>query len=233
MRRRVPLALTLVALFLGALAARPGAQRQRMETVMAPLFAPVEIGASIAALPDTERRALTHIIEAARVMDGIFLEQVWAGNPPLLLKLVADETPRGRARLDFFLTNKGPWSRLEDDRPFIPEVPPKPEGANYYPPGCDQRGNRGVAGRVGRSGPGGGNQLLHHDPATSGRLVDGLALQHRVRGRTGGRGSTPTRGRAAHDPAEPGTLSPESRGRFRVERVLRQRRGVDGARFLD
>ena len=67
-------------------------------------------------------------------MDGIFLEQVWAGNPSLLLKLVTDETPRGQARLKFFLTNKGPWSRLEDNRAFIPGVPPKPEGANYYPP---------------------------------------------------------------------------------------------------
>ena len=101
---------------------------------MAPLLVPVEIGASVAALPDTERRALTQIVEAARIMDGIFLEQVWAGNPPLLLKLLADDTPRGQARLNFFLTNKGPWSRLEDNRPFIPGVPPKPGGASYYPP---------------------------------------------------------------------------------------------------
>ena len=134
MRGRVLLAVTLVALSVWALGARAAAQRQQIETVMAPLFVPVEISASLAALPDTERRALTHIVEAARVMDGIFLEQVWAGNPSLLLKLVTDETPRGQARLKFFLTNKGPWSRLEDNRAFIPGVPPKPEGANYYPP---------------------------------------------------------------------------------------------------
>ena len=101
---------------------------------MAPLFVPVEISASLAALPDTERRALTHIVEAARVMDGIFLEQVWARNPSLLLKIVTDETPRGQALLKFFLTNKCPWSQLEDNRAFIPGVPPKPEGANYYHP---------------------------------------------------------------------------------------------------
>ena len=134
MRRRILLVVTLVALSLWAPGARAAAQRQQIETVMAPLFVPIEISASLAALPDTERRALTHIVEAARVMDGIFLEQVWAGNPSLLLKLVTDETPRGQARLKFFLTNKGPWSRLEDNRAFIPGVPPKPEGANYYPP---------------------------------------------------------------------------------------------------
>ena len=126
MRGRVLLAVTLVALSVWALGGRAAAQRQQIETVMAPLFVPVEISASLAALPDTERRALTHIVEAARVMDGIFLEQVWAGNPSLLLKLVTDETPRGQARLKFFLTNKGPWSRLEDNRAFIPGVPPKP-----------------------------------------------------------------------------------------------------------
>ena len=69
---------------------------------------------------------MTYIVEAARVMDGIFLEQVWAGNPSLLLKLVTDETPRGQARLKSFLTNKGLWSRLEDNRAFLPGVPPKP-----------------------------------------------------------------------------------------------------------
>ena len=100
---------------------------------MAPLFAPVEIRASLANLPEHERRALARIVAAARVMDGIFLEQVWSGNPSLLLQLLRDQTPRSRARLNFFLTNKGPWSRLEDNRPFIPGVPPKPAGASYYP----------------------------------------------------------------------------------------------------
>ena len=104
------------------------------ETVMTPLFAPVQIGASLDGLPDNERRALAEIVAAAKVMDGIFLEQVWAGNPTVLLELAGDDTPRGRAQLDFFLTNKGPWSRLEENQSFVPGVPPKPAGANYYPP---------------------------------------------------------------------------------------------------
>ena len=35
--------------------------------------------------------------------------------------------------LDFFLINKGPWSRLEENKPFVPGVPEKPAGAGYYP----------------------------------------------------------------------------------------------------
>ena len=67
-------------------------------------------------------------------MDALFLEQVWAGNPSLLMALQDDGSPAGRARLEYFLLNKGPWSRLEDDRAFLPGVPPKPAGAAYYPP---------------------------------------------------------------------------------------------------
>ena len=107
---------------------------EQFGTVMSPLFARVEIGASLDALPDNERRALVSIIAAAKVMDAIFLEQVWAGNPSLLLDLTNDTTARGQARLNFFLVNKGPWSRLQNNQRFIPNVPPKPGGANYYPP---------------------------------------------------------------------------------------------------
>ena len=107
---------------------------EQFGTVMSPLFAPVEIGASLDQLPDNERRALASIIAAAKIMDAIFLEQVWAGNPSLLLDLTANTTARGQARLNFFLVNKGPWSRLQNNQRFIPGVPPKPAGANYYPP---------------------------------------------------------------------------------------------------
>ncbi|MEE2637190.1 MAG: hypothetical protein VYE68_08175 [Acidobacteriota bacterium] len=100
---------------------------------MTRLFAPVDIGADLSALPESERRALTHIVEAARVMDGIFLEQVWAGNPGMLLTLANNRSAGGTATLDYFLLNKGPWSRIDDNRPFVPGAPLKPEGANFYP----------------------------------------------------------------------------------------------------
>ena len=108
---------------------------EALETMTA-RFAPVNVGADLSRLPASERRALAKIIEAARVMDALFLRQVWAGNEALLLDLVADETPLGRARLRYFLLNKGPWSRLDGDAPFVPGVPSKPEGANYYPAGA-------------------------------------------------------------------------------------------------
>lgn len=105
-------------------------------TTMTRLFAPVDIGADVSALPDSERRALRRVIDAARVMDALFLEQVWAGNPGMLIALANDGSAAGRAALDFFLLNKGPWSRVDGDRPFVAGAPPKPGGANYYPAGA-------------------------------------------------------------------------------------------------
>ena len=64
------------------------------------------------------------------------MRQTWAGNEMLLLKLLEDSTLLGRTRLDYFLVNKGPWSRLDDDAAFIPGVPEKPAGGNYYPAGA-------------------------------------------------------------------------------------------------
>ena len=99
-------------------------------------FAPVDIRADLSGMPAGERRALASIIEAAQIMDGLFFRQVWAGNEALLMRLLEDRTPLGQARVHYLLLNKGPWSRLDHDASFIPGVPPKPGGANFYPAGA-------------------------------------------------------------------------------------------------
>lgn len=96
-------------------------------------FAPADIGADVSALPESERTTLRHLIEASRVIDGIYLRQVWAGSPALLLQLAQDHSPRGQSRLHYFILNKGPWSRLDGDAPFIDGIGIKPGGANFYP----------------------------------------------------------------------------------------------------
>jgi hypothetical protein len=75
-------------------------------------------------------------VEASKVIDALFLRQVWAGNEPLLLDLVRDTSDEGRARLHYFLMNKGPWSRLDANAPFVPGAPKKPEQGNFYPAGA-------------------------------------------------------------------------------------------------
>ncbi len=103
---------------------------------MAARFAPVEIRVDLSRLPDGERRALANLIKAARITDALFMRQMWAGNAAMLLRLMEDDSPLGRARLDYFQINRGPWSRLDDNAVFIPGAPVKPEAANFYPPGA-------------------------------------------------------------------------------------------------
>jgi hypothetical protein len=98
-------------------------------------FAPVDLTADISTLPDNEKQSLKRLVQASKILDTLFLRQVWAGNETLLLDLIEDQSALGRARLHYFLINKGPWDRLDDNAPFIPGVPPKPPQANFYPAG--------------------------------------------------------------------------------------------------
>jgi hypothetical protein len=125
--------VTAAAVATSPAAAPPDVARLRAMTAR---FAPVDLGADLTGLPASERQALARMVEAARVIDALFLRQVWAGNEPVLLELLDDSSPLGRERLSAFLLDKGPWSRLDHDAPFLPGVPAKPEGANFYPAGA-------------------------------------------------------------------------------------------------
>jgi hypothetical protein len=97
-------------------------------------FAPVEISADISRLPENERRALGKMVQAAQVMDSIYLRQVWNGNEAMKAGLARDRSPLGLLRNEYFLRNKAPWDSLADDQVFIPGAPDhKPQGANFYP----------------------------------------------------------------------------------------------------
>jgi hypothetical protein len=96
-------------------------------------FAPTDLTVDLSKLPPSDRTVLAKLVEASRLIDALFLRQVWYGNDGALIDLARDQTPEGRARLHYFLINKGPWSRLDHNSPFVPGVPAKPEGANFYP----------------------------------------------------------------------------------------------------
>ena len=68
------------------------------------------------------------------------------------------------ARLHYFLINKGPWSRLDHNRVFIPGVPAKPEAANFYPAGATKDEVAEVARLAERRRQGARDRLLHDDP---------------------------------------------------------------------
>ncbi|MFS8085373.1 MAG: dipeptidyl-peptidase 3 family protein [Acidobacteriota bacterium] len=96
-------------------------------------FSPTVLTSTTARMSANDRLALRKIIAAAKLLDPLFLRQVWSGNDDLEKKLAADKTPIGRMLLHYFLINDGPWSRLDENQPFIDDVPAKPPHANYYP----------------------------------------------------------------------------------------------------
>src|SRR5215510_525783 len=99
-------------------------------------FVPTEITADVSRLSPNDRRVLAKLVEASKIIDALFLRQVWSNNDAMLLDLAGDQTPEGRARLHYFLINKGPWDRLDHYRAYVPGAPKKPEGANFYPEGA-------------------------------------------------------------------------------------------------
>ena len=119
----------------GAEASDAGVAVKELESKIA-RFAPVDLAADISGLPGTERQVLRKLIEASTIIDSLFLSQVWAGNQAMLLDLLRDSSPLGRARLRYFLLNKGPWSRIDENDAFMPGAPEKPDQANFYPAGA-------------------------------------------------------------------------------------------------
>ena len=96
-------------------------------------FIPTDITADISKMSPADRRVLAKLIDASKIIDGLFLRQVWTGNASMLIDLARDQTPEGLARQHYFRINKGPWSRLDEDKPFVHGAPAKPQNAAFYP----------------------------------------------------------------------------------------------------
>ncbi len=97
-------------------------------------FAPIELKVDLTSLGKGDQSALAKLIQAARVMDRIYLRQIWSGNPALAARLERDKSPRGREIWQYFQINLSPWSELDGGTPFLPGVPAtRPPGASYYP----------------------------------------------------------------------------------------------------
>src|SRR2546426_848072 len=72
-----------------------------------------------------------------RQREGIPRQPRCAGPPASRRSLAHAKSPLGQERLHAFFQNKGPWDRIDLNRPFIPGVPEeKPPSGNFYPAGA-------------------------------------------------------------------------------------------------
>ncbi len=134
-------AILLLPIFLGGL--RIPATTQKKTVVlpdaaqleqMTARFSPTPLRVDTSKLSPGDRQALVKLLAAARILDDVFLQQLWDGNQAIYARLQEDTTPLGKARLHYFWLNKGPWSDIDEFKAFLPGVPArKPLGANFYP----------------------------------------------------------------------------------------------------
>src|ERR1700722_17815296 len=134
--RKLGLILLLVAVVAGAQEkkAAPAIPDLAQLKAMTARFAPTPLRVDRSGLSAGDRKALEKLVEAAKIVNTIFMRQFWSGDVATYQALQKEQTPLGRARLDYFWINKGPWSEIDEYTAFLPDVPArKPAGANFYP----------------------------------------------------------------------------------------------------
>ncbi|GAB4330208.1 MAG: hypothetical protein Kow0037_05780 [Calditrichia bacterium] len=95
-------------------------------------FADVEITYDHSLINENQKKVLENLYRASKVMDEIFLQQVYSKNTELLAELEKSTAPEDQLRLKLFRIMFGPFDRLDHDKPFYGNSP-KPKGANFYP----------------------------------------------------------------------------------------------------
>jgi hypothetical protein len=76
---RVALASLLVAASLASAAPLPGLPELK---AAADQLVPTPVVVDVAGLPASERKALARLVQAARILDPLFVRQSWAGARP-------------------------------------------------------------------------------------------------------------------------------------------------------
>ena len=99
-------------------------------------FVPVEMQYDENLLSDREKIVLENLYRASKIIDAIFLEQVYSKNDQIKSDLTSkssgESTLEPELKLELFNIMAGPFDRLEDNVPFIGKDK-KPLGANFYP----------------------------------------------------------------------------------------------------
>lgn len=95
-------------------------------------FVPTELNYDSSNLDEREKMVVEKLYQASKIMDEIFLEQVYSKNDEIKAKLMSENTELAKLQLELFNIMFGPFNRLEHDAPFI-GTEKKPLGANFYP----------------------------------------------------------------------------------------------------
>jgi hypothetical protein len=95
-------------------------------------FATTEIKYDDSILDERQKIVVEKLYRAAKIMDELFLEQVYSKNNEIKTELMVQDSEEAGYQLELFNIMFGPFDRLEHDAPFY-GTEKKPAGANYYP----------------------------------------------------------------------------------------------------
>jgi hypothetical protein len=107
--------------------APPAAVEQAPAPSRFDIYASVQLKPDLSKLSDHQREMISLLIDAAKITEDIFWQQVWGDRDSLLAGI---EDPKARR---FAEINYGPWDRLANDQPFLEPYGPRPAGARFYP----------------------------------------------------------------------------------------------------
>ncbi|MEA3496136.1 MAG: Zn-dependent hydrolase [Bacteroidota bacterium] len=93
----------------------------------------VKLTTDLSVLSEKQKQMLPILFKIADIMDEIFWIEAY-GNKTELLESIEDEATK-----KFVEINYGPWSKLDNNEPFISDVGEKPKGANFYPADITQK----------------------------------------------------------------------------------------------
>ena len=95
-------------------------------------FSKTELTYDDSLLDENQKIVVQKLFEAGRIIDEIYLDQVFSKNKSIRQELSMLNTEEARITLEYFDLMFGPFDRLDHEKPFY-GLDSKPAGANFYP----------------------------------------------------------------------------------------------------
>ena len=89
-------------------------------------YAPFDLTTDLSKLSANDKELIPIFFEIGQIMDDLFWEQTFGSKKKM-------ENLKDPWMREFAMINYGPWDRLDDDRPFVPDYKEKPATCRYYP----------------------------------------------------------------------------------------------------
>jgi hypothetical protein len=92
------------------------------------IYKEVTLTADLSHLSANQKKMLSLLIDASKIMDDLFWQQAFSQDKKTFLANIADEKVRRFAEINY-----GPWDRLDGDKVFLTHQKTKSHGAEFYP----------------------------------------------------------------------------------------------------